>query len=396
MTFASAAMLAVLAGFPAAAKDYSGPCHRADLDASPIRVIAVCTLELHRSRGTGTYKADLLARRAHAFNRLGLTSSAKHDATKALEHDYRHVPARIRRGYARFWTGQFADGFRDFEDGLLIDPGCATCHVGLAAMHSLAGRRNLAVREQAKAIAVDPHDVQARYIQALYADGAGDRGEARRQIDMALAGGARAVAGRPIYGNITTKLDLYVEIRTFSAILHIMARDNTRALADAEALVSYAPNIARGHAVLGRVRSARGELEEAQKALDMAFALEPRDPFVLWERVRFFERAERPLEALDHMRMLVSISRNDARPRVFVALFLRDGGMFDDAAFALVEAWLLDQRVQSWFQPHLEAIGYLPRERDTVTPDQFADSLSACAIDLHCGRNLIWFGKSLP
>lgn len=391
-----ALLLAAMCAGSAHAKNYSGPCHQADLDTSPVRTIAICTLELHRAGGRGTYRADILARRAHAFNRLGRIASAKRDATKALEQDYRHVPARIRRGYARFWSGEFAQGSQDFEDGLLIDPHCVSCHTGLASMHSFAGRGHLAMVEQAKAIAIDPHDPQVRYVQALHADGAGDLIEARRQLDAALAGGHQGLAGRWIYAGITRKLDLHVEIRTLSAILHIKARDQTRALADAEALVAYAPDIGRSHAVMGRVRSARGEFGEAAAALDRAFALEPRDAFVLWERARFLEHVERPLEALDHLRMLVSISGDDARPRIFVALMLRDGGMFDDAAIALVEAWLLDQRVQTWFQPHLAAIGYVPRRRDEVTDDHFVDGLSACAIDLHCGRNLVWFGKYLP
>lgn len=391
-----ALLLAALPAGAAHAKSYSGPCHRADLDASPARVIAVCTLELHRPAVRGRYKADVLARRAHAFNRLGHVAAARRDATKALEQDYHHVAARVRRGYARFWSGEFSAGFLDFQDGLLIDPDCAQCHGGLANMHSAAGHRRLAIAEQARAIAIDPHDAQMRYAQALHADSAGDVIEARRQLDAALAGGHRALAGRWVYGSITRKLDLYIELRTLSAILHIKARDHTRALAEAEVLVAYAPDIGRGHAVMGRVRSARGEFDEARAALDRAFSLEPRDAFVLWERVRFFERVDRPLEALDHLRMLVSVSGNDARPRVFLALMLRDGGMFDDAAGVLIEAVLLDRRVQSRFLPHLEAIGYIPRQRSEATLEHFEDALRACSIDLHCGRHLFWFGKTLP
>lgn len=138
--------------------------------------------------------------RANAYTRSGDFDRALADYNKALELLPNDADALNNRGMLFLYRGNSSAAIADFDAALAIDPGDTTVMVnrGLARLHG--GDAAGALQDFLTAAGLDPRDPAAHYGAAQAAAVLGNREEALRHIERALAldaGYAREAAADP-------------------------------------------------------------------------------------------------------------------------------------------------------------------------------------------------------
>ncbi|WBL37316.1 tetratricopeptide repeat protein [Tepidiforma flava] len=138
--------------------------------------------------------------RANAYTRSGDYDRALADYNKALELLPNDADALNNRGMLFLYRGNSSAAIADFDAALAIDPGDTTVMVnrGLARLHG--GDAAGALQDFLTAAGLDPRDPAAHYGAAQAAAVLGNREEALRHIERALAldaGYAREAAADP-------------------------------------------------------------------------------------------------------------------------------------------------------------------------------------------------------
>jgi tetratricopeptide (TPR) repeat protein len=138
--------------------------------------------------------------RANAYTRSGEFEKALADYNRALELQPNDPDALNNRGMLHLYRGNYAAALADFDAALAVDPGDTTVMVNRGLAHLHGGDAAAALLDFLAAAGLDPDDPAAHYGAAQAAASMGNREEALRHVQRALAldrGYAREAAADP-------------------------------------------------------------------------------------------------------------------------------------------------------------------------------------------------------
>jgi tetratricopeptide (TPR) repeat protein len=138
--------------------------------------------------------------RANAYTRSGEFEKALADYNRALELQPNDPDALNNRGMLHLYRGNSAAALADFDAALAVDPGDTTVMVNRGLAHLHGGDAAAALLDFLAAAGLDPDDPAAHYGAAQAAASMGNREEALRHAQRALAldrGYAREAAADP-------------------------------------------------------------------------------------------------------------------------------------------------------------------------------------------------------
>ena len=138
--------------------------------------------------------------RANAYTRSGEFEKALADYNRALELQPNDPDALNNRGMLHLYRGNSAAALADFDAALAVDPGDTTVMVNRGLAHLHGGDAAAALLDFLAAAGLDPDDPAAHYGAAQAAAVMGNREEALRHVQRALAldrGYAREAAADP-------------------------------------------------------------------------------------------------------------------------------------------------------------------------------------------------------
>jgi len=213
--------------------------------------------------------------RAAALVCLGLARQSKGDLAEAQESYERAIAldptsatALTGRGYIVLQRGRYDAAIADFEAALRIDPRGQDAVRFLGLAHSDKGDRARAEAAFTRALEIDPRDPWPIMLRAIGEAREGDRDRALADPNRALGlVGERSSDGFLVRGAV-----------------HYLLEDMERARADLETALRLSPDNGQAHRQMARVHLRGGRLDEAQRALEAADRLLPRDPTVMLAR----------------------------------------------------------------------------------------------------------------
>ncbi|MEO5822365.1 MAG: tetratricopeptide repeat protein [Vicinamibacteraceae bacterium] len=185
-------------------------------------------------------------------------------------------PARAAHGYARLAARDGAGAIASFDAALAARPGYVPALAGRAEALIAASRGVEAIAALEALIAADPQRTAARtrletlrlqVIEGLIGEARGAR--QRGDLDAARAAWTRAVEASPDSADFLREL----------AQVERQANQLDAALTHARAALLLDDGDASGHALVGELESARGNLRPALEAFQRAAALESRPEF---------------------------------------------------------------------------------------------------------------------
>jgi tetratricopeptide (TPR) repeat protein len=138
--------------------------------------------------------------RANAYTRSGEFERALGDYNRALELLPGDADALNNRGMLHLYRGSYAAAIADFNAALEVDPGDTTVMVNRGLAHLQSGDAAAALIDFLAATRLDGEDAAARYGAAQASAILGNRDEALRHVERALAidpAYAREAAGDP-------------------------------------------------------------------------------------------------------------------------------------------------------------------------------------------------------
>lgn len=235
---------------------------------------------------------------------------------KAVEIDPKLAGAHHALGLTLWHEGRDNEALRELTEATRLKPGSAALHLDLAsAAWSLANQsqqsggglspgseitvdsyRNLAISEMAKALSIDPKDVQTHlrlaglYLAAGKAKDAAAQARDATQLDP-LNASAQVMLGRAelAHGNQVEALAEYEKAiqlnphdgESYMAVGELQSeeQDYPEAAKAFRKAIQASPNMGAAYAALGQILEHTHQIAEARQVLKQAIALNPND----WE-----------------------------------------------------------------------------------------------------------------
>jgi tetratricopeptide (TPR) repeat protein len=235
---------------------------------------------------------------ARAFLVWRRASRAFDHLDKALAVDPGNYEARLAFADAKRVQGDFEGAKKAYEETLVLKPNAAEAHHGVALVHAVQNRADLALAALRKAHALDPRDPDIQFELGRRVQGA----EAVQLLGKALAGRPRWPAAQ---------LEL--------AGAQLRAGDATSAETALQALIKANPNDPVTIARHGAALAALGRDAEAEPVLRRALELVPNDYPTALSLAQVYERTERYEEAFTQYRNAADVKRESAQPLIAAA-----------------------------------------------------------------------------
>ncbi len=234
---------------------------------------------------------------ARAFLVWRRASRAFDHIDKALAVDPNHYEARLVLADARRVQGDFAGARQAYEQTLALHPS-AEAHYGIALVHAVQNRGDLALAALRKAYALDARDPDIQFELGRRVQGA----EAVQLLGQALA-------GRPQWP--AAQLEL--------AGAQLRAGDAASAERALQALIKTNPNDPITIARHGAALAALGRHAEAEPVLRRSLELVPNDFPTSLALAQLYERTQRYEEAFTQYRNAADLKRESAQPLIAAA-----------------------------------------------------------------------------
>jgi tetratricopeptide (TPR) repeat protein len=235
---------------------------------------------------------------ARAFLVWRRASRAFDHLDKALAVDPGNYEARLAFADAKRVQGDFDGAKKAYEETLVVKPNAAEVHYGVALVHAVQNRADLALAALRKAHQLDPRDPDIQFELGRRVQGA----EAVQLLGKALAGRPRWPAAQ---------LEL--------AGAQLRAGDAASAETALQALIKANPNDPVTIARHGAALAALGRDAEAEPVLRKALELVPNDYPTALSLAQVYERTERYEEAFTQYRNAADVKRESAQPLIAAA-----------------------------------------------------------------------------
>ncbi len=224
-----------------------------------------------------------------------------------------HEWFNIGRNYVH--EGLWLEATQAFYRALDANPANKDARLGLVHAYGRLGEATAALREAAKALALDPHDGRLRLTHARLLLGRGEPAAALEDAHRALRDGADPFDGWMSVGECYEALATATE--AMDAYRHALRID---------------PSHFRARFALARILATRGELDEAEREFVAAIAANP-----YWALGRhnygvFLAKHGRTEEATEQLRMALSLSPTYVAAHHALGVILAEQGQTAEAA----------------------------------------------------------------
>ncbi len=373
-------------------------CRTADSYNEPDATVKACDRVVASPTATNTEKAYAQFKRGESFYWVKRPELAIPALDAALKLDPDLNEAYLRRGWARFRTGQLAATARDFSDFLSREPDSSEAYSALGAFaFDVGGSRENALHAYERGLEINPDDFLTRLnLTLLFACRECDVKRAVAEFDRILSADRAEVAKVRYYGRRNKDdFDFYAYVvhtraRFYSDVL--MYRE---ALADADWLVAQYPALAKSYDLRADLYSDTDNhvaaLADAEAALALdRFAVE--SPRI---RLNSFLRLGRYAELLSESEKLINAGTWDqTTPYAYFyrAYVHKHFGRYDEAFHDMAEAVASDNWLARAVSSHMIKRGFLREElreayrgpRPDTSIKEFQNGLQACVVDPEC------------
>lgn len=291
-----------------------------------------------------------LAVRAYCWSRLGKASLAATAFEEAVALDPQHPEVYSKRGIAAFYAGRKQEALRDLDRAIALEPDDANLVLNRALIALDAGGTPQAALEGiSRAIALEPTYSQAYEKRAEVLQTAGRTAEALEDYGRAIEANPRNLSAR--------------EKR---AELNREQGDHAASLPDYDVCVANRPDDPWLHRRRAEAFYKLGRYEEALQDFERAATLEPGVAVLHVERGNVLQLLERPEEALAAYRDALAADPMNLLHTERLALLYRSLGRKAEALEVVDEAVLRSPQ---------EGAGYLLRARLRVLLERYHEAL---------------------